>query len=133
MSPRHMPESCIAVREVLNRVGDKWSIQIVSALGGGPKRFAELRRAVDAISQRMLTLTLKGLERDGLVTRTVFPTVPPRVEYQLTHLGETLLDPVRELASWASDNREAMQAAREKYDRRAKAMAASSTVRAARS
>ncbi len=119
MSPRHTDETCLAVREVLNRVGDKWSIQIVGVLGSGPKRFTELRRAVDAISQRMLTLTLKGLGRDGLVTRQVFATLPPSVEYALTPLGGTLREPVSELARWATANRAAMQKARASYDARA--------------
>jgi DNA-binding HxlR family transcriptional regulator len=118
MSPRHTDESCIAVREVLNRVGDKWSIQIVRSLGDGPRRFTDLRRSIEAISQRMLTLTLKGLERDGLVAREVFPTVPPSVEYSLTPLGRTLLEPVTALGRWATSNRTAIQTARDKYDRR---------------
>jgi DNA-binding HxlR family transcriptional regulator len=118
MSPRHIEESCVAVREVLNRVGDKWSVQIVRALGDEPKRFTELRRSIDAISQRMLTLTLKGLERDGLVARKVHPTTPPSVEYSLTPLGRTLLEPVTALGKWAASNRAAIQTAREKYDRR---------------
>lgn len=118
MSPRHTSESCIAVREALNRVGDKWSVQIVRRLGDGPKRFGELRRAIEAISQRMLTLTLKALERDGLVTRTVHPTVPPSVVYALTPLGQNLLEPIRALAAWAEKNRGAMQTAREHYDAR---------------
>ncbi len=117
MSPRHTDERCIAVREVLKRVGDKWSILVIAALGGGPLRFAALKRDIDSISQRMLTLTLKGLERDGLVARKVFPTVPPRVEYALTPLGATLLEPVQGLASWATGNRIAIQTARAKYDR----------------
>src|SRR5580704_14713821 len=79
-----VPEECRAVSEVLSRVGDKWTVLVVSTLGEGPKRFNELRRALGSISQRMLTLTLRGLERDGLVTRTVFPTIPPRVDYELT-------------------------------------------------
>ena len=83
----HVPEDCRAVSEVLSRVGDKWTILVVGELGNGPKRFNEIRRALGSISQRMLTLTLRGLERDGLVTRTVFPTVPPRVDYELTKLG----------------------------------------------
>lgn len=116
MSPEHIEGSCLAIREVLSRVGDKWSVQIVGTLGQGPKRFAELRRSIDAISQRMLTHTLKALERDGLVARTVFPTVPPRVQYSLTPLGVTLLEPIVGLAAWATDNREAIQAAREEYD-----------------
>src|ERR1700744_1874944 len=82
----HVPEDCRAVSEVLSRVGDKWTVLVVPTLGDGPKRFNEIRRALGSISQRMLTLTLRGLERDGLVTRTVFPTIPPRVGYQLTNL-----------------------------------------------
>jgi DNA-binding HxlR family transcriptional regulator len=87
-------EDCLARREVLNRVGDKWSVFIVGTLGGGPQRFSELRRGIEGISQRMLTLTLRGLERDGLVTRTVYPSVPPRVEYALSKLGLSLLEPI---------------------------------------
>jgi DNA-binding HxlR family transcriptional regulator len=109
-------ESCIAAREVLNRVGDKWSVYVVRLLGDGPKRFSELKRTIDGISQRMLTLTLRGLERDGLVTRTVFASVPPRVDYELTELGRTLLEPVRALASWAAENRQAIQQARDRFD-----------------
>jgi DNA-binding HxlR family transcriptional regulator len=89
-----VPEDCRAVSEVLARVGDKWTVLVVSTLGAGPKRFNELRKALGSISQRMLTLTLRGLERDGLVTRTVYPTVPPRVDYELTKLGRSLLEPV---------------------------------------
>jgi DNA-binding HxlR family transcriptional regulator len=118
MSPshKHVPTACVAVREVLNRVGDKWSVLIVQLLADGPKRFSDLRRAIEGISQRMLTLTLKGLERDGLVTRTVFPTVPPRVEYELTDLGRTLRKPIQTLAKWAQENREQIQVARNRYD-----------------
>jgi DNA-binding HxlR family transcriptional regulator len=108
--------SCVALREVLNRVGDKWSVLIVSLLADGPKRFSELRRAIEGISQRMLTLTLRGLERDGLLTRTVYPTIPPRVEYELTELGRTLRKPIRAIAKWAQENRERIQLARNKYD-----------------
>ena len=118
MSPghKHVPGKCPAVREVLNRVGDKWSVLIVALLGDGTKRFSELRRSIEGISQRMLTLTLKGLERDGLVTRTVYPTIPPRVEYGLTKLGRSLLVPITALGEWAAHNREKIQAARERYD-----------------
>jgi DNA-binding HxlR family transcriptional regulator len=112
----HVPGRCPAVREVLNRVGDKWSVLIVALLGDGTKRFSELRRAIEGISQRMLTLTLKGLERDGLVTRTMYPTIPPRVEYGLTKLGRSLLIPITALGDWAAQNRERIQAARERYD-----------------
>src|SRR5271170_1581800 len=106
MSPSHkhvLHDSCIAVREVLNRVGDKWSVLIVSLLADGPKRFSDLRRSIEGISQRMLTLTLRGLERDGLVTRTVFPTIPLRVDYELTKQGLTLLEPIRALSDRADD------------------------------
>jgi DNA-binding HxlR family transcriptional regulator len=118
MSPshKHVRGECLAVREVLNRVGDKWSVLIVALLGDGKKRFSELRRTIEGISQRMLTLTLKGLERDGLVTRTVYPTIPPRVDYELTKLGRSLLTPITELGDWASQNRQRIQTAREKYD-----------------
>jgi DNA-binding HxlR family transcriptional regulator len=109
-------DDCRAVSEVLARVGDKWTVLVVSTLGEGPKRFNELRRALGSISQRMLTLTLRGLERDGLVTRTVFPTIPPRVDYELTKLGRSLLEPVSELGLWARRNRAAIQGARERFD-----------------
>jgi DNA-binding HxlR family transcriptional regulator len=112
----HVPEDCKAVSEVLDRVGDKWSVLVVVMLGDGPKRFNELRRAIASISQRMLTLTLRGLERDGLVTRTVFPTIPPRVDYELTGLGRSLLDPVNALGTWARQNRQKIQQARIQFD-----------------
>ena len=111
-----MPEDCRAVSEVLERVGDKWTVLAVNTLGTGPKRFNELRRSIASISQRMLTLTLRGLERDGLVTRTVFPTVPPRVDYELTELGRSLLTPVGALGTWALQNRPRIQAARLRFD-----------------
>ena len=114
----HTKESCPAVREVLHRVGDKWSVQIVALVGDGPMRFSDLRRSIEGISQRMLTLTLRGLERDGLVTRTVFPEIPPRVEYELTRLGKTLLEPISALADWAEEYRTSIQEARAKYDAR---------------
>ena len=112
----HVPEDCRAVSEVLARVGDKWTVLVVSTLGDGPKRFNELRKALGSISQRMLTLTLRGLERDGLVTRTVLPTNPPRVDYELTRLGRSLLEPVSELGSWARKNRPAIAQARARFD-----------------
>jgi DNA-binding HxlR family transcriptional regulator len=115
------PNQCPHVREVLSRVGDKWSLLVVAMLAEEKKRFSELRRNIEGISQRMLTLTLRGLERDGLVTRTVFPTIPPRVEYALTPLGRTLIDPVLELASWADKHREAIQQARARFDAEAEA------------
>src|ERR1035438_6929589 len=112
----HVPEDCRAVSEVLARVGDKWTVLVVSTLGDGPKRFNELRKALGSISQRMLTLTLRALERDGLVTRTVFPAIPPRVDYELTKLGCSLLEPVSALGSWARKNRPAIQDARQRFD-----------------
>lgn len=117
----HVAEDCRAVSEVLARVGDKWTVLVVSTLGGGPKRFNQLRKALGSISQRMLTLTLRQLERDGLVTRTVFATVPPRVDYELTALGRSLLIPVSELGLWARQNRAAIQVARERFDTAASA------------
>jgi DNA-binding HxlR family transcriptional regulator len=112
------PEGCTTVREVLNRVGDKWSVLVIKLLGDGTKRFTELQRAIEGISQRMLTLTLRQLERDGLILRTVYPTVPPRVEYALTELGRTLLEPVMALAAWADTHRPDIEAARRGYDER---------------
>jgi DNA-binding HxlR family transcriptional regulator len=113
---RAVDPACMAVREVLSLVGDKWSVLIVALLGERTLRFSELKRSIEGISQRMLTLTLRGLERDGLVTRTVFPTVPPRVDYELTRLGRTLLGPVSALAGWANENHEALTAARQRYE-----------------
>lgn len=109
-------ETCRAVSGVLARVGDKWSVLIVASLGKQPMRFNELKREIAGISQRMLTLTLRGLERDGLVTRTVFPTIPPRVDYELTALGRSLLVPVNALADWALKNAPKIEVAREKFD-----------------
>lgn len=114
--PVHTAESCQPVTETLARIGDKWSVLIVMMLSEGPRRFSELKRMVDGISQRMLTLTLRGLERDGLVTRTVTPTIPPRVDYELTALGRSLREPVSALGEWAIANRPAMLAARAGYD-----------------
>src|SRR5271163_2038242 len=99
--PDHRSTDCRAVSSVLARVGDKWSVLIIMLLSDGPRRFNEIKRMVGGISQRMLTLTLRGLERDGLVTRTVFPTIPPRVDYELTDLGRSLWPPVQSLNAWA--------------------------------
>ena len=107
---------CTTVREVLSRIGDKWSVLTIGLLGDGTKRFSELQRAIEGISQRMLTLTLRHLERDGLVERTVYPTIPPRVEYALTALGRTLLETVTALAVWAECHRSDIEAARTAYD-----------------
>src|SRR5580698_8415468 len=118
MKPRNneLPSDCRAIGDVLARVGDKWSVLVVARLGEGPLRFNELRRSIGGISQRMLTLTLRGLERDGLITRTVFPTIPPRVDYALTPLGHDLLNPVSALGSWAIRNQSKIARAREQFD-----------------
>ena len=122
MKPRntHLTGECVAVSDVLARVGDKWSVLVVTRLGGAPLRFNELRRSIGGISQRMLTLTLRGLERDGLINRTVFPTVPPRVEYALTGLGRDLLQPVSALGDWALRNQAKIARARDQFDSEAK-------------
>ncbi len=112
----HVPDECRAISEVLSRVGDKWTVLVITTLGGGRQRFGELRKALGSISKRMLTLTLRGLERDGLVSRTVFPTVPPRVDYELTRLGRSLLEPVSEMALWARKHRPTIEDARRKFD-----------------
>jgi DNA-binding HxlR family transcriptional regulator len=116
----HLPADCRAISDVLARIGDKWSVLVVTRLGPGPGplRFNELRRSIGGISQRMLTLTLRGLERDGLITRTVFPTIPPRVDYALTPLGRDLLDPVSALGEWATRNQTKIARARERFDGR---------------
>jgi len=113
-------EDCRGVSSILARVGDKWSVLIIVLLGDGPKRFNEIKRLVGGISQRMLTLTLRGLERDGLVTRTLFPTIPPRVDYELTPLGRSLWNAVEPLGSWARDHIGDIHKARDKFDRRPK-------------
>jgi DNA-binding HxlR family transcriptional regulator len=111
-------DSC-RVRSVLNRVGDKWAIYVVDRLGRGPRRFGELNRGIDdGITARMLTVTLRGLERDGIVSRTVHAAVPPRVDYELTLLGETLLDTIGQLVAWADAHIEEIEAARADYDTR---------------
>ena len=107
---------CKNVAPVLNRVGDKWSMLIVMILSSGPKRFSELKREIDGISQRMLTLSLRGLERDGLVTRTVTPSIPPRVDYELTDLGASLREPVKALGDWAIAHIACIRAAQARFD-----------------
>lgn len=110
--------TCQAISRLLARIGDKWSLLIVRVLGGGPTRFNALRREVDGISQKMLSSTLRALERDGFVSRTVTPTTPPQVEYALTDLGRGLLDPVQKLAEWTWENAERIEAAQLAYDAR---------------
>ncbi|MHA6686612.1 winged helix-turn-helix transcriptional regulator [Mesorhizobium sp. A556] len=118
MKPRHLhnTEDCRAVSEILQRVGDKWTVLVVGKLGDGSMRFNELRAAVGGISQKMLTTTLRALERDGFVTRTVFPTIPPRVDYELTDLGHELLVPVSALGEWARINTARVREARQRFD-----------------
>lgn len=118
--PEQLPDAntggCRATREILDRVGDKWSLYIIAALANRTRRFNELKRDIGGISQRMLTLTLRGMERDGLITRTVYPTIPPRVDYDLTELGRTLLGPVMALVNWANDNQFAISEAHQRFD-----------------
>lgn len=117
--------NCSAMSDVLNRIGDKWSVMVVGMLGRSPTlRFNELKRMINGVSQRMLTLTLRNLERDGLVTRTIYPEVPPRVEYGLTELGKTLQEPISGLWDWSAEHHGAIMEARSIYDNRAVAMPA---------
>jgi DNA-binding HxlR family transcriptional regulator len=111
--------NCQAMSDVLNRIGDKWSVMVVGMLGrNGTLRFNELKRTINGVSQRMLTLTLRNLERDGLVTRTIYPEVPPRVEYGLTELGKTLQVPISKLWDWSAEHHTAIVEARAVYDQR---------------
>ena len=110
--------NCLAMSDVLNRIGDKWSVMMVGILSRGTLRFNELKRTINGVSQRMLTLTLRNLERDGLVTRTVYPEIPPRVEYGLTELGKTLTGPINGLWDWSAAHHEAIVEARSVYDAR---------------
>jgi DNA-binding HxlR family transcriptional regulator len=112
-------QNCRA-REVLARVGDKWSMYVIDQLGDGTRRFTELRRRIPDVSQRMLTVTLRGLERDGIVTRTMHPVIPPRVDYALTPMGRTLLDAIGSLILWADDHLAEIDGARAAYDSRAR-------------
>ncbi len=112
----HATGDCRAVGAILARIGDKWSVLIVALLGSGPRRFNEIKRLIGGISQRMLTLTLRGLERDGLVMRTVTPSKPPRVDYALTGLGHSLWQPVEALGHWARTHRSDIEQARSSFD-----------------
>ena len=108
--------TCRTISGLLQRIGDKWSLLVVETLGRGPRRFNELRRDIPSVSQRMLTLTLRNLERDGLVSRTVTPSIPPRVDYELTALGRSLQAPICGLVTWAMDNSASVHEAQAKYD-----------------
>ena len=114
---------CRTISTLLSRIGDKWTVLVVQTLGEGSKRFNELRREIPSVSQRMLTLTLRNLERDGLVSRTVTPSIPPRVDYALTEMGRSLLLPVNALAQWAIDNVQTIHAAQARFDAEADARA----------
>ena len=107
---------CQTISGLLQRIGDKWSVLVVQTLAGGSKRFNELRREIPSVSQRMLTLTLRNLERDGLVSRTVTPTIPPRVDYELTELGQSLQKPICGLATWAMENVQSIHDAQARFD-----------------
>lgn len=109
---------CRSVGDVLSRVGDKWSVLVIYMLSGRSMRFTELKRSLGSISQKMLTTTLRGLERDGYVTRQVTPSIPPRVDYDLTPLGQEALEPVKALANWAISRRKDIEAARKKFDKK---------------
>ncbi|HWI87372.1 MAG TPA: helix-turn-helix domain-containing protein [Sphingomonas sp.] len=116
LGPQHI--RCRSITPILQRIGDKWSILIVMMLARGPQRFNELKRLVEGISQRMLTLNLRGLEREGLISRKIYPTIPPKVEYKLTDLGESLCAHVIALGHWAEENYDAIEAARQAFDAR---------------
>ena len=118
MKPANFHESsaCRRISEVLSRVGDKWTVLVIVQLREGPLRFSEIKRRLGSISQKMLTATLRAIERDGFVTRTVHPTVPPRVEYELTTLGRDLLQPVTAMSNWATQNADAIDRARARFD-----------------
>lgn len=126
---KHETEYCRATADLLARIGDKWTVYVVGLLQNGPMRFNEIRRTIGGISQRMLTLTLRGLERDGLVTRTVYPTIPPRVDYELTELGRTLIATLTGLAEWANSNGAAVERAQRNFDAKANAEAKSTLPR----
>ena len=115
----HLPDTCDGVAGVLSRIGDKWSVLVIMLLADGLRRFNELKRMIGDISQRMLTLTLRGLERDGMVTRTAHPTIPPRVDHELTPLGQWLRGPAEALGLWAFDHRAVIAEARVAFDLRA--------------
>mgnify|MGYP003578670607 CR=1 FL=1 len=116
---RHVTENCRPVTEIIQLIGDKWTVLVVRSLHDGSRRFSEIRRDIPAVSQRMLTLTLRNLERNGLVKRTVTPSIPPRVDYELTRLGRSLEIPLSGLGEWPAENPTALDAARSKFDAQA--------------
>ena len=122
-SGRHETAACLKVTQVLGRIGDKWTVLIMIMLRERGYRFNELKNGIDGISQRMLTLTLRNMERDGLVTRTVTPSIPPRVDYELTDIGRSLAEPVKILGDWAFAHLDRIRAAQARYDARKTAAA----------
>lgn len=110
------PDNCRAVMRLLDRIGDKWTVMVVGVLSRGPQRFNAIQREIEGLSHRMLTITLRGLERDGLVNRTAFATIPPKVEYELTQLGWSLLEPLQAMAAWAFRNQPVVEAAQAAFD-----------------
>ena len=118
LAGRHSTAQCQAVNSILARIGDKWSVLVVMSLADNTVRFNELQRLVGGISHRMLTLTLRGLERDGLVERTFYPSIPPKVSYALTELGRSLREPVGALGQWAIEHRGIVERSRHMYDLR---------------
>lgn len=117
-SQEHDPEHCRALGKILDHVGDKWTVMVVGVLSKGPTRFNAIMREIGGVSHRMLTLTLRNLERDGLVTRKAYATIPPKVEYELTNVGRSLIAPLGVLGTWVVEHRLHIEAAREKFDRR---------------
>ena len=117
-------EACRALAQILDRIGDKWTVMVVGVLAEGPMRFNQIMRLIGGVSHRMLTLTLRGLERDGLVKRTIYPTIPPRVDYELSDLGRSLTGPLRVLSEWALSNRVPIEIARDSFDHRTDRQAA---------
>lgn len=115
----HAPETCKPVGEILSLVGDKWTVMLLGALGDRLMRFGELHRAIDGISQRMLTVTVRNLERDGLLIRTIYPTIPPRVEYELSDLGRSLKDVLAPFGAWVAANQAIIEASRRQFDEKA--------------
>ena len=113
---KHQAQECQKVSKVLARIGDKWSVLVIMMLRDKPRRFNELKRGIEDISQRMLTLTLRNLERDGLVSRKVTPSIPPRVDYALTEMGHSLAEPVQALGAWAFAHIERIGEAHARFD-----------------
>jgi DNA-binding HxlR family transcriptional regulator len=124
LSPHPLHQDCQKVSQMLARLGEKWSMLVVMLLRAGPRRFNDIKRNTGGISQQMLTRTLRALERDGMLTRTIHPTSPPQVEYQLTELGLALSEPASAFAQWVQDHLAEIDAARDRFDQRVKSEAA---------